>query len=378
MFDSLGIKIGMIFLYFSVSLGGAFCTIYAPPWLLEGATVPVMCALAAGIMMGVALAHLIPEGDDLLEDAVPGYRLAFALVGAGVTGVLCIEHVTIAIISKGHKKKKLENQSMRSHEGSRRIGNGISIDDHNHGHDHGHSDHDHVHEHDHGHTLNESLLHSGDFSVGSRGIEQIPLNLHDHDHQHGGEGCAADHHHSHRHSVAEHNHGFEVLGDLAGATSLRDFVALYALELSVSVHSIILGVDYGLTTDTSTLLALTIALTFHQTIEGIAMGAAIVNFKDKMPPTKIITFMVFFASTISIGVIVGIICSFQGESGAADTLQGVFSSLAAGSLLYVALTEQVSTYFDREDLEDQLGTKLMMIVAFGVGFAMMASLAIWE
>jgi zinc transporter ZupT len=73
--------------------------------------------------------------------------------------------------------------------------------------------------------------------------------------------------------------------------------------------------------------------------------------------------MTIFASSISV-------CG--GESEAADTIQGVFSSLAAGSLLYVSLCEQVG------DLEDQVGTKLLMIIAFCLGFAAMALLAIWE
>lgn len=299
---------------------------------------------------------MIPEGDDLLADAIPGYRLAFALVGVGVTAVLAIEHITIAIIARGHKNKHKHRP--------------LSTDEHKH--------------------VQDPLPSSdfSEFSHGSRGIEQLPI---DHDHGHGhdaghehGDECNGneeeDHHHSRhgRFSVASHNHGLDVLEDISKAHSLKDFVALYALELSVSVHSIILGVDYGLETKSSTLLALTVALTFHQTIEGIAMGAAVVNMKDAMSDRKIMTFMIFFASTISIGVIIGIISSYRGESGAADTLQGIFSSLAAGSLLYVSLSEQVSTYFGRADLEDQLGTKLMMIAAFGLGFAAMAGLAVWE
>lgn len=70
MVDSVAIKIGMIFLYFAVSLGGAFGTIYAPPWLLEGATLPVLCALAAGIMMGVAMVSL-PFACCLTADPTP-------------------------------------------------------------------------------------------------------------------------------------------------------------------------------------------------------------------------------------------------------------------------------------------------------------------
>lgn len=401
MVDAIAVKIGMIFVYFAVSLGGACGTIYAPPWLLEGATLPVLCALAAGIMVGVALAHLLPESDDLLSDkAVPGYRMAFALVGMGIAGVLCIEHVTMAIISKKQKKKKHGSQSIvqgHRHSTNARRESFRTLSaclvthncDHSHDHNH-HAGHNHEytappHDHadlGHGHDadMHKSLLGCGDASHCSHSSAGIELND-DHGHAH-------HHHYDNDHayevsrqsrtSVSSHNHGFEVLGDIAKATSLRDLVALYALELSVTVHSIILGLDYGLETDSRTLVALTIALTFHQTIEGIAMGAAIVNFKDAMAESKIITFMVFFASTISLGVIIGIISSYQGQSSASDTLQGIFSALAAGSLLYVAMTEQVGTYFDQEDLQDQLGTKLMMIAAFSGGFGAMAALACWE
>lgn len=57
--DTLGIKIGMIFLFFAVSLGGSFVPIFAPKRMLEGATIPVLCSLSAGTMLGVALVRPI-------------------------------------------------------------------------------------------------------------------------------------------------------------------------------------------------------------------------------------------------------------------------------------------------------------------------------
>eukprot|EP01039_Chlorochromonas_danica_P001891 gene1891-2068_t len=358
MVDALGLKIGAIFLFFAVSLSGAFSTIYAPPWVLEGATLPVLCALAAGIMMGVAMAHLIPEGDDLLSDAIPQYRLCFALVGLGVTAVLGIEQITIALIAKGHNKKK-RNQHM-SHDSriSREPPSFLLNQD----------DEDADLKQPIFFKEEADLLH-GDEHHG-HGMNSSDRSSHDHHMQ------RADR--QSRNSVASHCHGAEMLADLSQAHSLKDFVSLYALELSVSVHSIILGVDYGLERKSSTLIALTIALAFHQCIEGIALGAAVANLRSMLSEKKVITFMVFFASTISMGVIIGIISSFQGESSATKTVQGVFSGLAAGSLLYVSLAEQVSSYFNRPDLEDQLGTKVMMVLAFLSGFGAMAALAAWE
>lgn len=201
------------------------------------------------------------------------------------------------------------------------------------------------------------------------------------EHHHSGDGdveCANPNHDHSKHEEHHHTHGTEVLDELMKANSFKDLVALYALELSVTVHSVILGIEFGLEKEYKTLAALSIALAFHQTIEGIAMGAAITNFKDVMTQTKIITFMVIFASTISAGVIIGLGMSFQHDADDREAIQGVFAAIASGTLMYVSLSEQVATYFNKPELEDQLGIKLLMITAFAFGFGAMALLATWE
>ncbi|RYH06474.1 hypothetical protein EON65_42830 [archaeon] len=202
--------------------------------------------------------------------------MAFALCGLGIILVLAVEQITIALIAKWKAGKK----DRSSKDLLQPIGCVINSSDGEHHH------------------------HSGDGDV---------------------ECSNPDHDHS-KHEDHHHNHGTEVLDELMKANSFKDLVALYALELSVTVHSIILGIEFGLETDYKTLVALSIALSFHQTIEGIAMGAAITNFRDVMTQSKIITFMVIFASTISTGVIIGLGASFYQEADDTETIQGVFAA----------------------------------------------------
>jgi hypothetical protein len=56
--DLLALKVGMLFGYFIISIGGAIVPLLAPAWMLDGSTLPVLCALSAGTMLGVALVIL--------------------------------------------------------------------------------------------------------------------------------------------------------------------------------------------------------------------------------------------------------------------------------------------------------------------------------
>lgn len=289
--------------------------------------------------------HLLAEANDDLSTAT-SYSLAFALSGAGFVLVLTLEQLTIAGILSWREARRREKMSQSTDPA--KIEQGTS-------------------------AKAVELGEAGDLSKKTNSDAELLNNT--------APECSTDccaHEECACVEEVGHNHGLEVLGDLQEVKSLRDLVFLYALEISVSVHSVILGVEFGLTTSRNTLFALCIAMTFHQTLEGIAVGASVATFKKVLEKWKMVVFMLIFAFTVSIGVIIGIGVSFQGQSDAGETTQGVFSSLASGTLLYVALCEQINIYFNREDLHDQVFTKIYMIIGFSVGFGCMAALATWE
>lgn len=174
-------------------------------------------------------------------------------------------------------------------------------------------------------------------------------------------------------------HHSEVLSGIEASSNFRDLLALYALELSIAVHSAILGLGYGLETDASTLRALSVAISMHQLVEGIAMGASVAQFRNRNESSftscKVLVFMFIFASTISIGVLVGMLV---GQSATTRLVQGIFDSLAAGSLLYVCLSEQVSVYFKNPEYDDKALLKVYMLLAMLIGFLVMSALALLE
>ena len=57
--DIVGVKIGMIFLFFAVSMIGSLIPIFSPKWLTEGPMIPILCSLSAGTMLGVALVRIL-------------------------------------------------------------------------------------------------------------------------------------------------------------------------------------------------------------------------------------------------------------------------------------------------------------------------------
>jgi zinc transporter ZupT len=275
-----------------------------------------------------------------LSEFIPNYRLAFGLVGAGAVLVLTIEQISITLMSvwkykPAHTTTTISSTTFIESE-----------------------------------TISSNTTDSvpGTTIATSDNSKEVDLEL----------AVVATEHEDTSQCHCEHAHTADVLDGVTKAHNFKDLMFLYSLELSVTVHSIILGVEFGLETNWMTLVALAIAMSFHQTIEGIAMGAAIANLPSALSDWKLVGVLLIFASSISIGVIIGLGSSFGQESDAGEITQGVFSCLAAGSLLYVSFCEQLAVCFNKEELERNLGLKIAMIIAFSLGFASMSVLSIWE
>lgn len=334
----------------------------------------------------------MPEANEQLEEIFPEYPLSFALTGLGVAIVLAIEQITLAIGAKTRE-----------------------------GH-HNHHDHSHGHEHVHstkGKGSSQFFTAVSGMPADSRELEE-PLHTEDcgfvkcqhnnnyhatevsstnihkrksskdfgHDHGHGhvmdhghdhGHDCAHEHHEEKpRHpSYDEHNHEAVALDDILQAESMRDLITAYALEVSTAIHSIVIGVDLGMLDDYNTVAILLAALCFHQFVEGLGLGTVIAGSSGQLGNSKVISFVVVFSSMVSFGVTIGILTSASGESEFQSAAKGVATSIAAGSLLYTSLTEMAGSSFNRKDIEDRLGLKCIMVLAFVTGIAVMAVIGIW-
>lgn len=271
-------------------------------------------------MLGIGLTHLLPDADDDLSEILPDYKLAFAFTAFGVVLNLTLEQV--ALIYLASRKLARENIS-----GASSNSDIINI-------------------------TNEKLL-----------------SITEQDSSANKESAGSD-------------EAAEMVASLVQAEGLRELVALYAMELSVSVHSIIIGADIGLLAGSdslATLVALICAISFHQCVEGLGLGAVLrsVREHDHASRAKLVVFVTLFTCSAPVGIVIGICTSSQGESDAGTAAKGAANALAAGSLLYISLTEMVASYFASPDLVHRPVLKLMMVAAFFLGVASMAVIAIW-
>ncbi|KAE9351114.1 hypothetical protein PF008_g6114 [Phytophthora fragariae] len=158
--------------------------------------------------------------------------------------------------------------------------------------------------------------------------------------------------HGHGHS---HGHGDSNTNDSDGSTpespssqaekktaahnaNIRRKVATIIFEAGVIFHSVIVGLDLGVTTGPKFNTLLT-ALSFHQFFEGVAIGSA----ADTTTKSKTKLFMINFAFAITtpIGqaIGIGVRSTYDSESTTALWVQGVFDCVAGGILLYTGLVE---------------------------------------
>lgn len=174
---------------------------------------------------------------------------------------------------------------------------------------------------------------------------------------------------------------------------LQATVTAYIMEFSIAIHSIIIGVNLGLLGEdsVSSIVALMIALGFHQAVEGFGLGAQLASsYCNGMGLTtgKVVLFAIFFCFSTPIGIVIGILTSSQSETDEQIAAKGAANAIATGTLLYVALVEMLRDLFDHHEpiqLGDTAGSikssnprqTLVKIVGFSLGVAFMATLAVW-
>ena len=308
----------------------------------------MMKTCGAGIMMGIALIHLLPDADGYLLIILPSYPLAFPFTAFGVVLVLTIEQCTLMYMqSRLIKQTKSGISSAKLVEMTPSTSPSLSIPECN-----VEDGHIHTHIHDHDHPNDE-----------------------DHSHQH----CADPNSHCHTHDVG-------LLDSLIeSGDSLQDVIVVYALEISIAIHSVIIGVDLGLSNNIVTISTLIVALSFHQFLEGFGLGMNILNASKKqiiskgesdlLSSNKLFIFTMVFALTVPIGIVIGM-CSTS-DSWGGTLAKGVANTLAAGSLLYISVGEMIATYFCEKDLILQPYVKLGMLFTLFLGVVFTSILAIW-
>lgn len=285
--------------------------------------------------------HLLPNSTEILSHQIPGYDWSYALTGAGVVIVLAIEQIVLLIGSNGpNNEEDLKLKKMETPHQDYTIL--TDSDDHDHNHDH---------------------------KIRSYSVDP------QHDEDHYGVSRHVERHASHDH--AEHEH---ILNNVLNSNGLKTLITAYVLELSIAVHSVIIGVDLGLMSDPNnyiTVLCLLVALSFHQFVEGIGLGSAIQASRGSLGDGKVIGFIFIFSLTMPLGIVIGILTSSGKSSSTQEIAKGVADSTAAGSLLFISLSEMVANYFGASDLVKYPKLRMSMLASFSLGVLLMAIIAIW-
>lgn len=139
------------------------------------------------------------------------------------------------------------------------------------------------------------------------------------------------------HGGHNHAHGLALQND-----AVSQKISTYLLELGIALHSVLIGLTLGTTTESFE--ALFIALTFHQFFEAIALGAQIARL-EHLSLRSAIFMVIFFTLTTPVGVAVGIIIhnqTFNEKSVTSLLVNGTLDSLSAGILIYVALVNLIN------------------------------------
>lgn len=132
--------------------------------------------------------------------------------------------------------------------------------------------------------------------------------------------------------------------------------------IALSVHSIFEGLAAGLQTDLQDLLNIVFAIVIHKSAAASSLGIALVkNFPNDFTLVRRLMFTFSIASPL--GVILGMILQNAG-----DIYNIVFSSLAAGTFVYIACTEVVVEQFSVP------GNRFLKLFCFLIGATMITCL----
>ncbi|KAI8893646.1 Zinc/iron permease [Globomyces pollinis-pini] len=159
---------------------------------------------------------------------------------------------------------------------------------------------------------------------------------------------------------------------------VKEYLETFILEAGILVHSLVIGVTLGVTSDDgfSTLL---IAVSTHQLFEGMALGAMIAEVDISTKQKLLVGLLYPLTTPIGIAIGIAIHDQFNTHVQISLILQGVFTSLSSGILLYNVYCELINNEINR-NIHMYTYTKSFKALCFTImylGTLTMAVLAIW-
>jgi zinc transporter ZupT len=133
----------------------------------------------------------------------------------------------------------------------------------------------------------------------------------------------------------------------------RQLLQCLLLEAGILFHSIFIGMAVSVATGTS-FIVLLVAICFHQTFEGFALGSRIASLiPDLFPPSSMKPWLMSLAygTTTPIGQAIGLVLhNFYDPASATGLLMvGITNAISSGLLLFAGLVELLAEDFLSEE-----------------------------
>jgi solute carrier family 39 (zinc transporter), member 1/2/3 len=117
----------------------------------------------------------------------------------------------------------------------------------------------------------------------------------------------------------------------------------FVIMIALSVHSFFEGLALGLCTTFANTMGIFIAILVHKGVAGMSLGISLMKtFPDNGRMIKSLVFC--FAVSSPVGIFIGMLIA-----SASDLVQVIFTSLAAGTFVYIGCSEVIVNEFSRPE-----------------------------
>ncbi|EFJ47700.1 hypothetical protein VOLCADRAFT_91723 [Volvox carteri f. nagariensis] len=333
--SNVGLRIAAVFIILSAGLLGG-----VPPLFIKALrnqnSLPTFLirAFSAGIILALALVHILPEAvEELVDLGGVDYPLGGTSILVGLFVMVFIEHAAHLAYDMPHAHAHAPSSD------------GASGDTHSHSHGQGHI-------HSHG-ALNgsgfgaltgepspaSSAAETAEWGSDKEGRRKLPT---------AATTTVAAGQPPSPEGGRHPPHSGWLLGHLHTYCTRLHYLCpsvgcWFRSRLGCIFHSFIIGLSLGVNrTSKSQVRALLIALTFHQALEGLSL-ASVINGGD-FSRTRAAVMVATYSVTCPLGVAIGIAiaASYDPSSIHARAAQGCLNGVSGGMLLYISLVQLVA------------------------------------
>ncbi|KAI5866117.1 ZIP zinc transporter-domain-containing protein [Durotheca rogersii] len=124
----------------------------------------------------------------------------------------------------------------------------------------------------------------------------------------------------------------------------KEIIHCLLLEMGILFHSVFIGMALSLSIDHNEFIVLLIAISFHQTFEGLALGARIAAITWPPKSLQPAIMAIAYGCTTPLGQAIGLAArsAYSPDSEVGLVLVGVMNALSAGLLVFASLVELLS------------------------------------